>query len=283
MSKNTDIVGKILKEQTELRRKSTIELSPEVIDRLVRDPFGSTSPLQFKKMDNDDYGKIPVLNSVKCLAEMIEQSGGLKLTQTGHLQRKVIMELHQHRFFPKTSDFEITDYKKSVNENDLPKVSLSRFLLELSGLTRKSKGKLLLTRKWQQVKQDNDKLLRLVFDSFTQKLNWAYFDRHPSGSVGQFGVGVSLALVSKFGCQRLSGEMYGEAYYNVFPWLLEDFVGSSVRTMEEYAFSCYSLRTFERFLEYFGLVTVYRDKKDYFKAVDIEKSDLFDKFIACSL
>jgi len=60
-------------------------------------------------------------------------------------------------------------------------------------------------------------------------------------------------------------------------------VDSPVRTNEEYAIQCYSLRTFERFLEYFGLVNVYRDEKDYFKAFEIEKSDLFGKFIACGL
>ncbi len=280
---NDKLIGKILSEQLEKRRQMTIEVSPETVDQLVRDPFGNTSPVCLKRMEEDAYQRIPLLNSVRYLADMIEKEGSLKLTQTGNLQRKVIIELYQQRFFPKTSDFDIMDYKKAVNERDLRTVSLTRFLLELSGLIRKSKGKFLLTRKWEQVKTDNDKLLRLIFETFTQKLNWAYFDGYRSGNAGQFAFGVSLALVDKFGSHRLGCEMYGEAYYNIFPWLLEDFVDSPVRTMEEYAVACYSLRTFERFLEYFGLVNVYRDEKDYFKAVEIEKTDLFNKFIACGL
>ena len=144
---NDKLIRNILSEQLEKRRQTTIEVSPETVDQLVRDPFGDTSPLCLKRMEEEDYQRIPLLNSVRYLADMIEKEGNLKLT-----------------------------------------------------------------RKWEQVKTDNDKLLRLIFETFTQKLNWAYFDGYRSGNAGQFAFGVSLALVDKFGSHRLGCEMYGEVY-----------------------------------------------------------------------
>lgn len=283
MYNNENIFRKILNEQIREKRQVGLELSPENVDQLIRDPFGKTSPLRIKSLEESEYQKIPILNSVRYLAEMMEQQGGLKLTLKGALQRKVIMEMYQQNFFPKTSDLDITDYKTALNESDLPRVGLTRILLELSGLARKCKGKLLLTRKWEKMKQYNDKLLRLVFETYTQKFNWAYFDRYRSDQAGQFGFAVSLALVDRFGTQLLSAEIYGGAYYSIFPWLQEDFVDLSFNTAKKDSRRCYSLRTFERFLEYFGLVKVHRDKEDYFKPVDVEKSELFDKFIAFKL
>ncbi|MDA3926421.1 MAG: hypothetical protein PF904_17160 [Kiritimatiellae bacterium] len=283
MYNNENIFRKILNEQISEKRQVSLELSPENVDQLIRNPFGETSPLQLRTLEAGDYQKIPILNSVRYLAEMMEQQDGLKLTPKGSLQRKVIMDLYQRRFFPKTSDFEITDYKTVLNEGDLPTVSLTRILLELSGLARKCKGKLLLTRKWEKMKQDNDKLLRLIFETYIKQFNWAYFDGYRSEQAGQFGFAVSLALVDRFGDQPLSAEIYGGAYYSIFPWLQEDFVDLSFITAKKDSRRCYSRRTFERFLEYFGLVEVHRDKKDCLKPVDVEKTELFDKFIVFKL
>jgi hypothetical protein len=277
------VLDKILKEQADEKRHVSIELTPEIMDQLIRDPFGETSPLQLNTMEESEYRRIPLLNSVRYLAEVIERQGRLKLTQNGCLQRKVVMDLYQQSFVPQRSKHKITDYKKNLNEYDVLTAGLTRILLDLSGLARKSKGTLLPTRKWEKLKGDNDKLLRLIFETFTQKLNWAYVDRSRSEHIAQHGFAVSLALVYKFGEWPLSTEIYSGAYFSMFPRLVEEFSDTPYFSARDKAVHCYSFRTFDRFLEYFGLVKVHRDDEDYLKADEIEKSDLFDKFITVDL
>lgn len=261
-----------------------LQLSPQNIEQLVNDPFGAASPLQLKKIEAADYQKIPMLNSICYLADMMEQQGGLKLTQKGgFLPRKVVRELYDRQFFPKTGRYDITDFKTVLNEYELPAIACTRTLLELAGLARKYRGKLLVTRKWEKIKQDNDKLLPLIFETYTKKLNWAYFDGYRNEDAGQFGFALSLALVDAFGDEPSSSEIYGKTYYRIFPELRAEFGDRSFGDAKTDAYRCYSLRTFERFMKYFGLVKVHRDEADCLKPIDVEKTPFFNKLIACKL
>ncbi len=283
MSNNEKTIQKILNEQNSENRRVDLTLPAETVEQLVRHPFEKTSPLQLKRLEESEYQQIPVLNSVRCLAQIIEQQGELKATRKGCLPRDVVADLHRRAFFPKTSSYNIADFRKVLHEGDVLTVSLTRILLELAEIIHKKHGKLMLTDKWAAVKQDNETLLRLIFESFTQKLQWSLLDQFPSERVGQHGFAVSLAMADRFGAQPLNADMCAEAYYNFFPFLREDFLNSSLGPAEKSAPRCYSLRTFERFLAYFGLVKVYRSEKDYCGAVEIKKTKLFNKFIAMNL
>lgn len=50
-------------------------------------------------------------------------------------------------------------------------------------------------------------------------------------------------------------------------------------TLEKRAHNCYSLRTFDRFLNYFGLIKIERDENKWTFDTHITKTDLFDKLI----
>ncbi len=269
--------------QNSENRRVDLTLTAESVEQLCSHPFEETSPLQLRRLEESEYQQIPMLNSVRRLAEIIEQRGEIKLTRKGCLPRDVVVDLYQRAFFPKTSSYNLTDFRKVLHEGDLLTVSLTRLLLERAELTHKKHGKLMLAEKWSAVKQDNESVLRLVFESFTQKINWSCLDQFPSERVGQHGFAVSLALVDRFGEQPLSTDRCAEAYYNFFPFLREDFLNSSPGPAEKIAWRCYSLRTFERFLAYFGLVKVHRDEKVYVGSVEIAKTDLFNKFIAVNL
>ena len=278
----TKLYDKILAEQSGSGNSVFITFSDADVCQLVNDPFGEKSPIQMKKMESGDYQKLLLLNSIKDLADMIEKAGSLKLTKTGCLQRKVVIELYERNFRAGGDGLNPLQYKVP-NEADFPAVTLTRFLLELSGLTKKRNGKLSLTQKWSKFRDCDDKLLQLIFEAFTRKLNWSYFDNYFSEQAGQIGFGVSLALISKYGSERSSSEMYAKLYYKIFPECVREFSDSSYSSREENAYRCYSLRTFARFLEYFNLVKVFRDKKNYLNSDEIVKTDLFDKFISCSL
>jgi hypothetical protein len=50
-------------------------------------------------------------------------------------------------------------------------------------------------------------------------------------------------------------------------------------TIEQYAGNCYSVRTFERFMHYFGLVKIEKEGKMLDRKKFIIKTELFDKLI----
>lgn len=65
-----------------------------------------------------------------------------------------------------------------------------------------------------------------------------------------------------------------------FPHLIDNMSTSTYDTPEESALRCYSLRSFDRFLDYFGLIEIESEKKwDTDKY--ILRTELFDKLIKC--
>jgi hypothetical protein len=144
----------------------------------------------------------------------------------------------------------------------------------LSGLIKKRNGILTVTKKASGI-VDSNKLLPLIFSTFTEKFSWAFFDGYQNESIGQFGWWYSLFLISEYGNITRNSKYYAEKYFEAYPHLLTEksFDGSINAN-----YSCYSVRTFERFLEYFGFTQSTENKlPDCF----VKKTDLFDKFISC--
>lgn len=169
---------------------------------------------------------------------------------------------------------------KLYKETDSNSINLTRILLELSGLIKKRSNKLSLTNKGKKLITDDAKLLHLIFKIFTTKFNWGYYDRYSEDNVAQLGFGFSLILLSEYGNQKRADEFYAKKYFKAFPQLLVDAVPPNYETIEGQLESCYSLRTFERFLKYFGLIKIESPAKILSNS-KIIKADLYDKLIKC--
>src|SRR5690606_34139806 len=116
----------------------------------------------------------------------------------------------------------------------------------------------------------------LLFKTFCTKFNWAYFDGHGQNQIGQLGIVYSLYLISKYGNETRESDFYADKYFMAFPHL--------VHVIDAYgAMRCYSLRTFERFLDYFGVVKLESTKTFPRSDLSISKSDLFDKVFEFNL
>jgi hypothetical protein len=159
-------------------------------------------------------------------------------------------------------------------------VNLPRILIELAGLTKKRNGKLSLTKKAKQFLEDDHALLRLILLTFASKFNWAYYDGFGDNQIGQIGYGFSLILLSKYGHERRSDTFYAEKYFKAYPQLLE-FIEPDHGTVESYSTRCYSIRTFDRFMDYFGLIHIEEQGRGFDRERYITKTDLFDQLIKC--
>lgn len=253
--------------------------SPNEMQQILYATFDADSPLKLLKLTDDDYGNIPFLNQIKYFLHQIDAVGELKLTTNGYLPPKIVLALY-HQGFLKEELIEhgITKLRK---EADTLTVRLTRIIANIAGLVKKRNSKLSLTAKAEKVLSDDQVLFNLIFTAFTTRFNWAYFDRYGEENIGRLGFGFTLILLSKYGDKPRMSSFYAERYFKAFPDLL-----STIRpwygTVEEYATACFSLRTFERFLDYFGLIEIRRQSKWLESDISLSKTALFNRLIRCT-
>lgn len=246
--------------------------APIAMKYILLETFGDKSPIQLQKLTDSDYKLIPLLNQIKYLADLIGNIGELKLTSKGFLPPKVVADIYDQGFI-KDEHIE-SGFSKLRKETDSLPINLTRIFIEISGLTKKRKNKLSLTKTGEKIASDNFELLRLIFNIFGFKFNWSYYNRYGENSIGQIGFGFSLILLSKYGFEKRLDNFYSEKYFKAFPQLIDNTPLSKfdTRTSEDRSANYYSYRTFERFLNYFGLINIDADKY-------ITKTELFDKLI----
>ncbi len=246
--------------------------SPAEMYLLLYDTFGKECPLQLAKLTDLEYKQIPLLNQIKFLASVVVKHGELKLTNTGCLPTGVVSDIYNQGFI-KDEMIEM-GISKPYRETDARAISLTRFLFELTGLVKKRNNKLSTTKSGEKLLNDNQKLLQEIFLAFGIRFRWGYFDRYYNDEIGQTGFGFSMLLLSKYGNEGRLDTFYSEKYFRAFPMLMPN-------TEKDSAIRCYSIRTFDRFLDYFGLVKIEK-KARWSEVKHISKTDLYDKLIKCS-
>jgi len=221
--------------------------------------------------NDNDISDIPLIKQIRFFITQVDRSKGIKLTKADNLPPLIVKELYQQEILKDYAiDHGITKLSK---ETDCNVIVLTRILCELSGLIKKRNGILTATKKADDIVGSN-KLLLLIFSRFTDRFSWAFFDGYQNDSIGQFGWWDSLALISQHGDIPRNSKYYAEKYFEVYPHLL---------TLKSYDgtidanYSCYSVRTFDRFLDYFGFTET--TEKKMLDSV-VKKTDLFDKFIS---
>ncbi len=209
---------------------------------------------------------------------IIEKEGELKLTAKEYLPTKIVCDIYNKGFIKDEAiERGITKLRK---EMDVMPINLTRILAELSKVVKKRNKKSSLTKKGKMQLNDDYELLKNIFQTFGLNFNWAYYDGYGDNEIGQLGFGFSLIMLSKHGSEKHTTNFYAEKYIKAFPDLIEQFEPAMhFRTIEEQVFRCYSVRTFERFLNYFGLINLESKNKKWGADTYITKTELFDKLI----
>lgn len=235
-------------------------LTPTEVNYLLYDTFGEKSPLQFNNDLNDNtLNQIPLFCVIEEYLKILQRDKQIKLTPLGALPRKVMVELYDKRIL---LDEQIENgLVKLWREEDCISIANARFTAELAGLVRKANGKLTLTKKGVKLLQTENRiqLFKLFFQSFTDKLMWGSNDGYLDKTVGQLGWAFSIYILMKFGDQANIADFYSEKYLKAFPNFIT-FFKPSYSTPERQCAHCYGIRTFDRFLLWFGFVTVEKQK-----------------------
>jgi hypothetical protein len=249
---------------------------------LVYETFSPDSPFQIKKNIPDNIlDQIPFLLQIEYLLARINDLGELKLTAKGFLPTTLVKEIYDLGLI---KDYAIEHgITKLYAETSSQPINLTRLITELAGFTKKRYNKLTLTKTWHDklLKKNRQEIFIQTFSTFAQKFNWGYFDLYSSLATGTVGFAFSLFLLSKYGDNERQDSFYSEKYLRAFPSLIDLFKDDKWVTDINRSFnSCYSIRTFDRFLDYFNLIKIrsegrlYHDSKKF-----IKKSPIFDDII----
>ena len=244
-------------------------LSPTEIHNLLYDTFGDKSPVQFRDdIDDKTLDQIPLFKIVEDYLKIIQRDKHIKLTPLGALPKKVMVELYDKRFL--LDEHIESGITKLWKEDDCIAIRSARLTAEIAGLVKKVSGKLTLTRTVTKLLETNNRLqiFRQFFQAFTNKFLWSFNDGYPEQPIGQLGWAFSLILLDRFGDQPQTVEYYADKYLRAFPKFIT-FFQPDYSTPERQFFRCYGVRTFDRFLLWFGFVTV--DKQKIFIDLDTDK------------
>lgn len=270
-------IDQVMNEQNNRSIQEFEGYSPFEMHHILHLTFETNSPISFQKLTDSDYATIPIHNQIKYYLDLIKKTGEIKLTAKGFLPTKIVKDIYAQGYLEESlftsGTFQL--YK----ESDSMTVNLTRHLGELSGLTKKRNGKLSLTKKGEKITSDNFELFNLIFKTITTRFNWSYYDGYGDNQIGQLGFGFSLILLHIYGETKRQDTFYAEKYFNAFPDLVDSLPLSDFATPTERANSCYSLRTFDRFLDYFGLVRIETVGEKWKPKKYITKTDVFDKLI----
>lgn len=249
---------------------------------LVYDAFSADSPFQIKKNIPDNIlDQIPFLLHIEYLLHRINDLGELKLTAKGFLPTTLVKEIYDLGLI---KDYSIEHgITKLYAETSSQPINLTRLITELAGFTKKRYNKLTLTKTWRDklLKKKRQDIFIQTFSTFAQKFNWGYFDMYSSQATGTVGFAFSLYLLSKYGTNERQDSFYSEKYLKAFPSLIDLFKDDKWVTDINRSFnSCYSIRTFDRFLDYFNLINIRSEGRPYLDSKKfIKKSPIFDDII----
>ncbi len=238
-------------------------LSPDQMHRLLHFAFDSPELFVFSGSIAADT-QAPVLTLARYMVEAIDEKG-LKLTAKGNLPQKLCKEA-ANDFRQDLSSDDILHYTKVNKEEDFFDLHVTRVLFEVSGLLRKSKGRLFLTKKCRQLLANGGVvgLYPLLLQNYCRKFNWSYRDGFVEYPFIQQSWLFSVYLLTLYGGDWKPFSFYESCYLQAFPALLDMVDPKPYTTAEDEVSRCYGWRTLNNFLNYFGLANLEKlasDKK----------------------
>jgi hypothetical protein len=253
-------------------------LTPTQTHELIHDPLGENSCIKLNTtIDSEILDKIPFFRISEELLKIIKREGFIKLTPLGALPKKVLVELYDFKFI--IDEHIESGISKLYREDECISIKTARIVCQLTNLVKKSNGKLLLTKNGERcLKVENrSELFKVIFLIFTEKFNWGYNDGFEQEPVGQYGYLFSIYLLKKFGEKENLLSFYASKYLQVFEKFLTLF-DEDYSTPEMQFNHCYTVRTFERFTEWFGFTNI-TGKQNFFdnENAKVVKTELLDK------
>lgn len=259
-------------------------LTSEQVHRILHFPFDTPEFFIFPETLNTEP-EAPVLILIQWIANAIDVKG-LKATAKGNLPQKLCKEaIVEYRKYLPEHDF--LHSMKINNEDDFGDLHVTRIILELAGLLRKTKGRFFLTRKYQQLveKKGLAALYPVIFKIYCSKFNWGYRDGYDDIPFIQQSFLFSMYLLKLYGDNWKLFQIYEDYFLQAFPMVINEIEPSPYSTAEDDIRACYSTRALERFLHFTGLASVEKipGDKPFPTKYRIKKLPLLDEVVRFSV
>ena len=216
--------------------------------------------------NNFDGNDIPILMQIKYFINSIKENKKIKLTKAGNLPPVLVKDIYNKKFI--TDSTIESGIIKLTKETDVESIVMMRIICGIAGLIKKRHNEIVLCKNSLKEIESNNFLQKIMYTAFN-KYNWAYFDMYENEIIGQFGNNYTLFILYKYGDKWRNATFYSKLYYKAFP---------DLRQNNKYDFpdDCYTSRTFDRMLKYFGFIE-YSDKE--LEMGKIKRTKLFEKYI----
>jgi len=261
-------------------RDEFLGLSPEVMHRFLHFAFESPQFVQF----NDDLRDVQNTCVLQLFMKLAEACGekGLKTTQKGNLPIKLCREIKES-YIPTVHS--ILAFRSLNTETQFHDLHVVRIIARAAGLLRKQHGRFHLTKKCVKLMKEQafGKIYLELFKSHTRKYNWGYGDGFGKFWIIQGSFLFSLYMLQRFGSEYRETKFYEDKFLTAFPSIQEEIPTFSFGDLE-YSSRCFSLRTFERFCSFFGLIETTIIKEDYLrKNYKVKKTPLLDALVTYNI
>jgi hypothetical protein len=236
-------------------------LTPNEMFGLIYSTYSEQSPIKINpEIPNVILDSLPFFRLTEEFLRIIQRDKQIKLTPLGALPKKTMVELYNHRLI--LEEGVEHGIHKLTREQDSMAITALHFNTVFAGLIRKSAGKLVLTKEGTRLllPEHRNQLFRKVFESYTDKLPWSSIDGYPEIPIGNMGWGFTMLLLLKFGDISREDNFYADFYFKAFPDFTQTYTPLQYSTPAQQMIRCYCFRTFDHFLEWWGLVKV-MDKK----------------------
>lgn len=140
----------------------------------------------------EEIGQSDIARNALILLHAASVGPGLKLTATGNLSRQVVAEMSDLVTWPDFDKAKFFRFHKVINEPDFPPLYFVRHLVEASGLIKKRKGHLRITRSGKRAIEspNRDALQALLFHMAFWMADLSYFSRGLLGGWPQKDAGI---------------------------------------------------------------------------------------------
>ena len=248
---------------------------------LIYAPFSEESIIQFKTNYKKEYlDKIGFLNLIEYLLKILKEDNEIKLTKWNNINTKLATEIYHQNF---TDELVIVlKERKIYKQDDMLSLHNAMIILNrLTKITKVRKNKMSLSKKGTEISQDHkrNELFQAIFKSYGAQFNWSYHDGYADYNQIQSTFGYILYLLLKYGKKERSANFYAQKIDKAFPQI-KDIFDSTWSTPEKQLKSCLSIRCFERFLNWFNLVSVRKIKGEFGIDDTFIRNNILEEFLS---
>lgn len=236
-------------------------LSPAQMSDILYQPFESAPWLRFADTLSMP-AKAPVMTLFERLTSALATQN-LKATAKGNLPRAFCRAAAQAYDEGGGRD-PLARFERVNKEEDFYDLHVTRIVAQSAGLIRKYKGHFVLSKKCQTLldRAGHAGTYPLLLRAHATRFNWAYGDGYPELGFIQQAFAFTLYMLARHGDTPRSRHFYEDAFLNAFPMLVDEIEPSPYTDSDTLVRRCYSLRTLERFVDFFGLARLTPTKKD---------------------